>query len=231
VNDGHDECRSRHPKLTNVNRTSLPPYYNMGEAASARWYWRMDSGNTHSKKRKSSIDGSATQLPLPFLADALNECERLRCENTALRQENALLKAEVMQLKSESPSTRTAEAKSTYQVPDSQKRRTESATDYRVKLFQSLFHSRNDVYAERWQKKDGTTNYSPAKLHQWDSHTKSERGKWQCGSGCQLLPLTDKVLEEHLKGQRTVGIYPLLKDESCLLLTSSRRTFQNGIGL
>ena len=178
----------------------------------------MDSGSGHSKKRRSVIDGSATQLPLPFLADALNECDRLRSENADLRKESAQLKAELARLKSGSASPRTAEPKSVNPVTHTQKKLPMSATDYRVKLFQSLFRGRDDVYAERWQKKDGTTNYSPAKLHQWDAHTRNERGKSQCAAGCQLLPLTEKILEEHLKGQRTVGVYPLLKDESCWLL-------------
>jgi superfamily II DNA or RNA helicase len=178
---------------------------------------RMDS-DSPSKKRKSGIDGGATQLHLPLLSEALNECEQLRSELNQLRQENAQLRAEQLRLIPDSPAVTVSEPKSIYQEKEPVPSAPVASGNSRIKLFQSLFRARDDVYAERWQKKDGTSNYSPAKLHQWDSHTKNERGKWQCGPGCQLLPLTEQVLQEHLKGQRTVGIYPLLKDETCWLL-------------
>lgn len=169
-------------------------------------------------KRKTGLDGGATQLQLPLLSDALNECDQLRAEISQLREENAQLRADNLRLRSGSPAIKVAELTSAY--PETEPvQTTQGATgNSRIKLFQSLFRARDDVYAERWQKKDGTTNYSPAKLHQWDSHTKNERGKWQCGPGCKLLPLTEKLLLEHLKGEKTVGIYPLLKDETCWLL-------------
>jgi superfamily II DNA or RNA helicase len=176
----------------------------------------VDSAN-RSIKRRSAIDGAATQLHLPILSDALKECENLRAEVNQLRQEIALLRAENLRLKSAVP-TRVAEPKPTYKLNQLELKPPAANGNSRIRLFQSLFRAREDVYAQRWQKKDGTTIYSPAKLHDWDRHTKNERGKWQCGSGCQLLHLTDKVLQEHFNGQRTVGIYPLLQDETCWLL-------------
>lgn len=195
----------------------------------------MDSGSG-SSKRKSSKDDGVTQLQLPLLSDALKESETLRAELNHLRQENASLKAEIIQLKSASSIVQVAENTARYSVSESISA-TKSISvskpisasepispslpvkgDSRVKLFLSLFRARDDVYAERWQKNDGTTNYSPAKSHDWNSHTRNERGKLQCGPKCQLLPLTEKVVQEHLNGQRTVGIYPLLRDETCWLL-------------
>nr|WP_246218505.1 hypothetical protein [Litoribacterium kuwaitense] len=32
------------------------------------------------------------------------------------------------------------------------------------------------------------------------------------------MPLTDNVIEDHLRGNKTIGIYPLLKDETCWFL-------------
>ena len=178
----------------------------------------MDSGS-RTRKRKSVIDGAATQLQLPLLSDALKECEQLRAELSQLRLENTQLRAENLRLKSDTSRTRVLEQSPIYQAKQPIPQNSAVANgSSRTKLFQTLFHARDDVYAERWQKKDGTTNYSPAKLHQWDSHTKNERGKWQCAPDCRLLPLTGQVLQEHLNGQRTVGIYPLLKDETCWLL-------------
>jgi len=177
----------------------------------------MDSGR-RSDKKKSRIEVETTQLQLTFSSDGLNECEQLRAELNQLRQENAQLRADNLRLNSGSSVLRVSEQSANYRAKDTAQSVPTANGNSRIKLFQSLFRGREDVYAERWQKKDGTINYSPAKLHQWDSHTKTERGKWQCGSGCQLLPLTEQVLQEHLKGQRTVGIYPLLRDETCRLL-------------
>lgn len=194
------------------------------------------SGSSKRKSSKFSKDDGVTQLQLPLLSDALKESETLRAELNHLRQENASLRAEIAQLKSASSIVQVAENPARYSVSESisatksisgSKPISASETispslpvkgDSRVKLFLSVFRARDDVYAERWQKNDGTTNYSPAKSHDWNSHTRNERGKLQCGPNCQLLPLTEKVLQEHLNGQRTVGIYPLLKDETCWLL-------------
>lgn len=176
----------------------------------------MDS-DSRSGKRKSGIDGGATQLQLPLLSDALKDCEILRAELNQLRQENAALRAEILQLKSVPSAVRVAEPKTTYSV-NKPLAKAQKDGNSRAKLFLSLFRARDDVYAERWQKKDGTTNYSPAKSHDWSSHTRSERGKLICGPDCQLLPLTEEVLQQHWNGQKTLGIYPLLKDETCWLL-------------
>jgi superfamily II DNA or RNA helicase len=183
---------------------------------SSRKVLNLDSDNRPSKRR-AATDADATQLQLPLLSDALGECTRLRAEINLLRQENALLRAENLQLKLKSPA-RVSEPRAAYKPNNEPSQSSFSTGNSGIQLFQSLFRARDDVYAQRWQKKDGTTNYSPAKDHNWDSHTKNERGKWQCGSDCRLLPLSEKVLQEHLDGHRTVGIYPLLKDETCWLL-------------
>ncbi len=47
----------------------------------------------------------------------------------------------------------------------------QSIKDPHVKLFRDLFIGREDVYAERWESKDGRSNYSPAKVHDWSKHT------------------------------------------------------------
>src|ERR1700722_16529581 len=53
-------------------------------------YWLMDSNRARSgKRRKPATNSDATQLQLPFLEEALQDCERLRAENVTLRQENA----------------------------------------------------------------------------------------------------------------------------------------------
>ena len=69
---------------------------------------------------------------------------------------------------------------------------TPTTSSAKIALFRSLFRGRDDVYAQQWQK-NGKTDYGPAKHHDWDSHTRKEKGGFNCGPGCQLLPLTDKL--------------------------------------
>lgn len=132
----------------------------------------MDSGS-RSGKRKSGIDGGVTQLQLPLLSDALKDCEILRAELNQLRQENAALRAEILQLKSAPSAVRVVETKGTYSL-NRPIAKTQEDGNSRAKLFLSLFRARDDVYAERWQKKDGTTNYSPAKSHDWTAYSNSK---------------------------------------------------------
>jgi hypothetical protein len=36
----------------------------------------------------------------------------------------------------------------------------------------------------------------------------------------QLLPVTEQVVYDHLAGKQTIGVYPLLSDDSCYFLTA-----------
>jgi superfamily II DNA or RNA helicase len=174
-------------------------------------------------KKKRAFSTDPGQMQLPFVAEAVAGYQQLQIENAALKDKVSQLEAEISCLRSAQPSSSVEDSspKSARQlvVPDEALPKAISKeADAKVKLFRQLFRGREDVYAERWQKKDGTSNYSPSRHHKWESHTKTERGKWQCGAGCQLVPLTDKVIEEHLKGLRTIGVYPMMKDETCWFL-------------
>jgi hypothetical protein len=87
----------------------------------------------------------------------------------------------------------------------------------KVGLFRSLFRGREDVYALRWEKADGMSGYSPASIRDWKavmSVPAGERKKLDQATR-QLLPLTDEPVHQHLSGKNTLGIYPLLPDETC----------------
>ena len=82
----------------------------------------------------------------------------------------------------------------------------------KVQLFRSLFRGRSDVYALRWeQASTGKKGWSPAVLGGWSKGTAAHP---------QLLPLTDDVMSKHLAGRATCGLYPLMSDDTCLLLAS-----------
>lgn len=90
---------------------------------------------------------------------------------------------------------------------------------YRIDLFRSLFKGRDDIYAVCWESKNGRSGYSPACQNEWHP-TLCEKPKIKCAN-CQnrrLLSINDQVIYDHLSGKHTVGIYPLLQDETCWFL-------------
>lgn len=88
----------------------------------------------------------------------------------------------------------------------------------KVRLFRDLFRGRDDVFAIRWENRSGKFGYSPACANEWDP-VLCRKPCSRCPNS-NYLPLTDSVIEEHLAGKKTVGIYPLLTDETCYLLAT-----------
>ena len=65
-----------------------------------------------------------------------------------------------------------------------------------------------DVYALRWESaRTGKSGYVPATVDRW---TKSGPKTY--------LPLSDEAIEQHLRGQESIGVYPLLDDDTCWFL-------------
>jgi superfamily II DNA or RNA helicase len=90
----------------------------------------------------------------------------------------------------------------------------------RIALFRGLFRGREDVYARRWESADGRSGYVPAALKDWKAINMSRPAdrKRVDQKTRKLFPLTDAVVEDHLLGRETVGVYPLLPDETCWFL-------------
>ncbi|MBS1213957.1 MAG: Type restriction enzyme res subunit [Proteobacteria bacterium] len=97
---------------------------------------------------------------------------------------------------------------------------TRFSTHEKVALFRSLFRGRADVYPVRWESKTtGKSGYSPACANEWRAGI-CEKPRIKC-SDCGnrlLIPLSDTVIYNHLSGGHTVGVYPLLEDDSCHFL-------------
>lgn len=94
------------------------------------------------------------------------------------------------------------------------------STDEKVALFRRLFRGRTDVYPVRWESKaTAKSGYSPACANEWRTGV-CEKPRIKCGDcGSRLLiPLSDAVLYDHLTGKHTVGVYPLLEDDTCHFL-------------
>ena len=96
------------------------------------------------------------------------------------------------------------------------------STAEKVALFRRLFRGRTDVYPIRWESKTtGKSGYAPACGNEWLAGV-CEKPRIKCGE-CNnrlLIPLSDQVIYEHLAGKRTVGVYPLLPDDTCHFLAA-----------
>ena len=101
-------------------------------------------------------------------------------------------------------------------VPESSK----LSTAGKVALFRRLFRGRTDVYPVRWESKTtGKSGYAPACANEWRAGVcnKPRIKCSDCGSR-MLIAFSDSVLYGHLSGDYTVGVYPLLDDDTCFFL-------------
>ena len=141
------------------------------------------------------------------------ESQRLREENARLRRLLAVHGIPIPQ----SPSDDTLPIQTPEPAAVESK---EDRARKRIALFRSLFRGREDVYARRWDNPDGRSGYSPAALKDWKAINSSrpEDRKRVDQHTRKFLPLAELVIENHLLGKETIGVYPLLTDETCWFL-------------
>ncbi len=141
-----------------------------------------------------------------------NELQQLRKENTHLK---TLLTKHGIRWKEES-----APAEESIQGT-SESSSAPLSTKEKVALFRRLFQGRTDVYPLRWESAKGKSGYSPACGNEWKPGV-CNKPQIKCGDCDQrlLLPVTDQVIHGHLAGQHTVGVYPLLSDDTCYFLAA-----------
>ena len=92
----------------------------------------------------------------------------------------------------------------------------------KLALFRRRFRGREDVFARRWENaKSGRSGYAPACSNEWVSGI-CEKPRVRC-SECShqaFLPVDDEAILDHFRGRHVLGIYPLLRDETCRLLAA-----------
>jgi superfamily II DNA or RNA helicase len=94
-----------------------------------------------------------------------------------------------------------------------------SSSQEKVKLFKSLFVGRSNVVAKRWESNTGKTGYSPYCLNEWQSGIcEKPRVKCKVCKAKNFVGLSNKVIENHLKGNSIIGLYPLMDQDLCKLL-------------
>jgi len=92
----------------------------------------------------------------------------------------------------------------------------------KVALFLRLFRGREDVYPKLWQnQKTGKKGYSPACANEWVRGV-CEKPRVKCGEcpNQAFLPVTADTILDHLQGRHVIGVYPMLKDETCWFLAA-----------
>ena len=92
----------------------------------------------------------------------------------------------------------------------------------KISLFRQLFRGRDDVYPFLWvNSKTGRKGYSPACSNEWVRGI-CEKPRVKCIEcpNQAFLPVNDKVVIDHLQGRHSIGVYPMLKDETCWFLAA-----------
>ena len=108
-----------------------------------------------------------------------------------------------------------------------------SPPEVKIALFRSLFRGREDVYPKRWENRGkGTSGYVPACKNEWLRGV-CNKPKTKCNecSNREYLPVTDEVIHKHLATTATIGVYPLLNDETCwfLAVDFDKETWQEDV--
>jgi superfamily II DNA or RNA helicase len=157
------------------------------------------------------------------LEKALQEIEQLRQENAQLRKKLGIT---VSEAKADYRQSRSTSVGSNTGVEQAQEARSDGRYDpisakplrvgsnfsaqEKIKLFRTFFRGREDVYAVFWfNERTGKKGYSPACDDPWSPR----KGKVK-----NYLPLNDKIILSHLTGEKIIGVYPLLKDDTCWFL-------------
>ena len=156
--------------------------------------------------------------------ELLEKCRALLAENTALREENGILK---QRLGITEPSSLNPHHDSQRDLPlsffihespaENRPPRIPAQSDptEKIRLFMSLFKGREDVYAKRWQNREGIAGYAPVCRNEWKSGLcrKPAVNCFACRHQ-SYDALDEKVIEAHLRGNIVAGLYPMRRDEA-----------------
>ena len=105
----------------------------------------------------------------------------------------------------------------------------QSLQEEKIQLFRSLFKGREDIFSRRFENaKTGKSGYAPVCHNDWAPGI-CQKPKIACAD-CNFracVPVSDEIIRDHLKGNNpndhagrdfTIGVYPLLTDETCWFL-------------
>ena len=164
--------------------------------------------DTRSGKQRGPA--AAASSALTHTASDCREASRIRERLAQLGAEQAVLAA------------RLAEIETQPAVAKDGPRSAASVTGWspardKIALFRSLFGGREDVYPKRWESaKTGQTGYAPVCANEWAPRL-CGKPRVKCGAcpNQAFREVTDEAIDGHLRGRHTIGVYPMLPDDSC----------------
>ncbi len=91
----------------------------------------------------------------------------------------------------------------------------------KLSLFRSIFRGRTDVYPRRWEKNE-KSGWSPAYSFDWNEFNahRALGGNIKNFENKTLQPLTSVVMLSHLSGKETMGVYPILPDNTSYFIAA-----------
>ncbi len=143
----------------------------------------------------------------------LAETQALKKENLSLKVRLGLVEPLENQASSDEVQQEPSSSESTSRLED------KANPAEKIRVFMSLFKGREDVYAKRWEGREGRAGYTPVCLNDWKPGF-CGKPEVKC-SFCKhksYAPLDARVIEAHLRGNLVAGIYPLRQDEKCHFL-------------
>lgn len=146
--------------------------------------------------------------------------DQLRAENVQLRlllQAHGIAPPPVVSHISEKPTEASSDRAVTKR----------STMHEKTALFLSRFQGRPDVYARRWESKTSHSGYSPVCVNEWKPGVcLKPKGKCADCANAADSPYDERAVEDHLCGRHVLGVYPLLRDDTCrfLSLISMKKT-------
>jgi len=143
--------------------------------------------------------------------DMPSNADELRRELARLREENAELRKRLgLSIHGPSRNYQRKSDPATANTKPIGSLTADSPAIEKIALFRNLFRGRDDVFALYWSNEQtGKKGYSPAIEDPWNQ----VKGKPK-----KYIPLTDALIHDHLIGEKVIGCYPLLKDNSCWFL-------------
>lgn len=155
------------------------------------------------------------------LVDESSEIKLLKARVALLETEKKHLIQKVVDLekkKSEDPKSILSSRVNASIIPE--ENQSGYPVEQKIQLVKNIFRGRDDVYARYWiSRKTGKSGYSPACKNEWiRSVCKKPTIRCSVCPNRELSPLADDVIKKHLDGVSSIGIYPLLSDETCYFL-------------
>lgn len=143
---------------------------------------------------------------------AKQQIENILIRLTAIDKQKAELLLELERLQKQQE----LENKNAYKTTNS------ISSEQKIALFLSLFRGQEDVFPKRWDNaKTGKSGYAPACHNEWVRGV-CNKPQVKC-SAClnqSFMAVTPDVIRKHLVGDYTIGVYPMLKDETCWFLAA-----------